>query len=254
MTLFPTFGLPTRQRVANSPKTGAERPGAATEAALGAADPDGDASTAVASSVMIQDALAPLDRAADAIQTEPEDGEAMALGQEVVIGAGGVLQSLDLVRHELDHVPTTVADHVIVVLTAVQTAFIRLDSGIIDAALRPRERVIVGAVTAAVTLALSVAGTMLAGVAGLCVAVLAGRSLQSIWYPWLVARELRQANRWPDYLTKWPACLASRRSRMMTYAQARQCAWRKLAEWKRRGLLCDCSKAASTFEELSSGI
>jgi O-antigen/teichoic acid export membrane protein len=79
----------------------------------------------------------------------------------------------------------------LLVLIAVQTAFIRVDSGMIDAALRPRERVQVGAVAAVVSLILATLGAMHFGVAGLAGGVLLGRAVQSVGYPVLVARLLR---------------------------------------------------------------
>jgi O-antigen/teichoic acid export membrane protein len=74
----------------------------------------------------------------------------------------------------------------LLVLMAAQTAFIRCDAYIIDAALQPGRRVRVSALAAAVGLALSILLTYYAGMVGLCVGILAGRAIQSVWYPVLV--------------------------------------------------------------------
>jgi O-antigen/teichoic acid export membrane protein len=76
--------------------------------------------------------------------------------------------------------------NLLLVMIAVQTAFIRCDSYIIDAALQPGRRVRVSAVAAAIALALSVILTWYAGIIGLCLGVLAGRLTQTIWYPVVV--------------------------------------------------------------------
>jgi O-antigen/teichoic acid export membrane protein len=74
----------------------------------------------------------------------------------------------------------------LLVLIAAQTAFIRCDAYIIDAALQPGCRVRVSAVAAAIALSLSVVLTWYWGMPGLCLGILAGRATQTIWYPILV--------------------------------------------------------------------
>jgi O-antigen/teichoic acid export membrane protein len=74
----------------------------------------------------------------------------------------------------------------LIVLVISQTAFIRADSYIIDAALRPRGRVVIGAITAVATLALGIALTHYLGIVGLCLGLLLGRSIQAIAYPLIV--------------------------------------------------------------------
>jgi O-antigen/teichoic acid export membrane protein len=76
----------------------------------------------------------------------------------------------------------------LIVLITVQTAFIRTDAYIIDAALRPKQRVLVAAAAAVLTLGLTVTMTRAYGVAGLCVGTLLGRSVQSLAYPLLARR------------------------------------------------------------------
>jgi O-antigen/teichoic acid export membrane protein len=75
----------------------------------------------------------------------------------------------------------------LIVLVMVQSAFIRCDAYVIDAALQPAQRVRVGIVAGVLTLALCVWLTHLAGMIGLCLGVLLGRSIQSVGYPVLVA-------------------------------------------------------------------
>lgn len=78
--------------------------------------------------------------------------------------------------------------NLLLVLIAAQTAFIRCDAYIIDAALQPGRRVRVSALAAAVGLLLSIVLTYQAGMLGLCLGVLAGRAIQTGWYPVLVRR------------------------------------------------------------------
>ena len=74
----------------------------------------------------------------------------------------------------------------LIVCIALQTAFIRTDSYIIDAALRPRGRVVIGAITVIATLGLGVVLTHAFGLLGLCIGLLAGRAIQSVAYPLIV--------------------------------------------------------------------
>ncbi|PYP51839.1 MAG: hypothetical protein DMD45_06540 [Gemmatimonadetes bacterium] len=83
----------------------------------------------------------------------------------------------------------------LIVLVAVQTVFIRTDAYVIDAALRPRPRVLAGAGAALVTIALAVPLTRLFGAVGLCVGLLGGRAVQSAAYPLLVRDSLGSRGR-----------------------------------------------------------
>jgi O-antigen/teichoic acid export membrane protein len=76
--------------------------------------------------------------------------------------------------------------NLLIVLIAVQSAFIRCDAYLIDAALQPARRVRVGICSGILTLILALVLTHVAGMVGLCVAILLGRSTQSIGYPLLV--------------------------------------------------------------------
>jgi O-antigen/teichoic acid export membrane protein len=84
--------------------------------------------------------------------------------------------------------------NLLLVVMAVQTAFIRCDAYIIDAALQPGRRVRVSAVAAAVAVILSTVLTRYAGIAGLCLGLLAGRAVQSVCYPILVNDCLAKAS------------------------------------------------------------
>ena len=84
--------------------------------------------------------------------------------------------------------------NLLLVVIALQTAFIRCDAYLIDAGLRPRARVQVGAAAAAVTIAAALALTPALGVAGACLGVVLGRAVQSVAFPMIVSRLLgRQA-------------------------------------------------------------
>jgi O-antigen/teichoic acid export membrane protein len=82
--------------------------------------------------------------------------------------------------------------NLLVVCITVQTAFIRSDGYILDAALQPRLRVVVTVVAAAVTIPAALALTRPYGIVGLCIAIFLGRSVQTITYPLLVARCLER--------------------------------------------------------------
>ena len=72
-----------------------------------------------------------------------------------------------------------------------QTMFIRSDSYLIDVALRPRDRVLVGAAAALVTIGAAIPLTQAFGVIGLCLGILIGGAIQSIAYPVIVGSCLR---------------------------------------------------------------
>lgn len=83
--------------------------------------------------------------------------------------------------------------NLLLVLIAAQTGFIRCDAYIIDAALQPGHRVRVSAVAALLAITLSVGLTHVAGMPGLCLGILLGRAVQTIWYPILVKGCVLQA-------------------------------------------------------------
>ena len=82
--------------------------------------------------------------------------------------------------------------NLLIVGVMVQTAFIRGDAFIIDAALRPRPRVIVTGIAAALTIAATLILTPVLGIVGLCLGIIVGRLPQSFVYPRLVASCLRR--------------------------------------------------------------
>jgi O-antigen/teichoic acid export membrane protein len=92
--------------------------------------------------------------------------------------------------------------NLLLVLIAAQTAFIRCDAYLIDAALQPGRRVRVSLIAAAATLTFTVLLTWQAGMVGLCLGILAGRATQMIWYPELVRRCLGQV---PELSLRWLA-------------------------------------------------
>jgi O-antigen/teichoic acid export membrane protein len=83
--------------------------------------------------------------------------------------------------------------NLLIVCVMVQTAFIRGDAFVIDAALRPRPRVIVTAIAAVLTVGATLALTPTLGIAGLCAGILLGRLPQTLAYPRLVASSLRRS-------------------------------------------------------------
>jgi len=87
--------------------------------------------------------------------------------------------------------------NLLIVAIMAQTAFVRSDAYIIDAALQPRLRVIVTAVAATLTIVLATLFTMRFGTVGLCLGIIAGRLTQSVAYPHLVRRCFGDTSR-PD--------------------------------------------------------
>jgi O-antigen/teichoic acid export membrane protein len=83
----------------------------------------------------------------------------------------------------------------LIVMVVGQTAFIRTDSYIIDAALRPKGRVVVGAITVVATLALGITLTKAFGILGLSLGMLMGRAIQSVSYPLIVRSCLNHPER-----------------------------------------------------------
>lgn len=92
-----------------------------------------------------------------------------------------------------DHLYAGALVNLLIVLTAAQTAFIRTDAYVLDAALKPRERVMIGAGAAVLTLAACFGLTQLFGLPGLVAGVIVGRAVQSVGYPWLARTSLGEA-------------------------------------------------------------
>ena len=81
---------------------------------------------------------------------------------------------------------------VLIVIMAAQFVLIRNDANIIDLTLNLRQKVLLGGLSA--TLSIAFAGVLIGvfnlGIPGLCMGFIAGRSLLSLGYPWLAGRFL----------------------------------------------------------------
>jgi len=98
--------------------------------------------------------------------------------------------------------------NVLLVLAAAQSTFIRNDAYVIDAALRPRLRVLVGAAAAALAIALMVLLTPRLGIVGVCLGLLGGRLTQTVAYPMIARACLGPAPR-PSAAGHWVRRLAA---------------------------------------------
>lgn len=74
----------------------------------------------------------------------------------------------------------------LIVLMMIQTVSIRTNSCVIDAALQVRQRVIINALAAVLSVVLMVILTPYCGMVGLCLGILAGRIIQSVYLPIIV--------------------------------------------------------------------
>lgn len=82
------------------------------------------------------------------------------------------------------------AVQLLIVVIAAQTAFIRADAYVIDAALQSWLRVVISAGTVVVTIAFAIAFTRIWGLPGLCLGVVVGRLTQTVAYPVLARRSV----------------------------------------------------------------
>ncbi|HVH08861.1 MAG TPA: oligosaccharide flippase family protein [Gemmatimonadales bacterium] len=80
--------------------------------------------------------------------------------------------------------------NLLTVLVTIQTALVRSDAYVLDAALQPRSRVVVSAVAAVLVLGIGLALAPALGMTGVCLGLLAGRAAQSVAYPALVSASL----------------------------------------------------------------
>ncbi|HLZ44693.1 MAG TPA: hypothetical protein VKQ05_03350 [Gemmatimonadales bacterium] len=87
--------------------------------------------------------------------------------------------------------------NLLIVIVTIQTALLRSDSYLLDAALRPRERVIISAVAGICALGLGLALAPKLGMVGVCTGLLIARAIQSIAYPVIVSRSLGASRRLP---------------------------------------------------------
>src|SRR4029077_5677757 len=74
----------------------------------------------------------------------------------------------------------------LIVLIMIQTVYIRTHSCVIDAALQVRQRVIINAMAALLSVVFMVILTLYLGIVGLCLGLLGGRVVQSIYLPLIV--------------------------------------------------------------------
>jgi len=87
--------------------------------------------------------------------------------------------------------------NLLIVLVMVQFMFIRNDAFIIDLTLQLREKVILGAVAAVLSIGLSALLIPSWGITGLCLGMVAGRLILTVSYPLIVSRQLEQPRRLP---------------------------------------------------------
>ena len=80
--------------------------------------------------------------------------------------------------------------NLLLVAIMAQSAFVRSDAYIIDAALQPRQRVLVAAIALLPTVGLATLLAMHFGAVGLCIGIFSGRLTQSIAYPRLARTAL----------------------------------------------------------------
>jgi O-antigen/teichoic acid export membrane protein len=91
-------------------------------------------------------------------------------------------------EHYAGSIPT-----VLIVLVVMQFVLIRNDANIIDLTLRLRRKVLMGALSVALSLVAAgvLVGYLRLGIVGLCLGLLAGRSILSVGYPILIGRFLK---------------------------------------------------------------
>lgn len=85
--------------------------------------------------------------------------------------------------------------NLLIVLVMAQTTFIRSDAYLIDATLKLRNRVLVAALAAFLSIVFSIILTPYLKIVGLCIGVLIGRLVQSISYPFMLNSCLAKAKR-----------------------------------------------------------
>ncbi len=110
-----------------------------------------------------------------------------------VVGAAVLLWNESFVRLWVGpeyYVGTTA--NVLIMWTILQFILLRCDAQIIDLTLKLRDKVLIGAVSTAISVsaAVVVLRAFDGGIAGLCLAFLAGRSILTVAYPWMVGRFL----------------------------------------------------------------
>ncbi len=87
--------------------------------------------------------------------------------------------------------------NLLIVVLTLQTALLRSDAFLLDAALQPRARVIISAIAGVLAVGGGVALAPYFGMIGVCLALLAGRAVQSLGYPILARASLSGSRRVP---------------------------------------------------------
>lgn len=80
--------------------------------------------------------------------------------------------------------------NILIVLVVFQYMFIQNDSSIINTTLDLKQKVYIGLVSAAIMISCIFLLVPEYGIAGLCIALLAGRAVMSIGYPWIISKKL----------------------------------------------------------------
>lgn len=125
-------------------------------------------------------------------------GEMMTLSWVVLAATGSTIlvwnRSFVSMWVGVDHYAGPWAN-LLIVLMVVQFVFIRNDAFVIDLTLQLREKVVMGAVAAVISIALSAALIPRFGIAGLCLGMITGRLALTVSYPFVVNRQLGRAGR-----------------------------------------------------------
>ena len=140
--------------------------------------------------------------------------------------------------------------NLLLVVLAVQTSLIRCDSYIIDAALQPRQRVLISFAAAAIAITSMLPLTVRFGMVGLCLGLLAGRLVQSIAYPVLATTVLARPRPSAFTGTLRPACTTLS---VFTIAAALGSTWRA-SGWVALGALAIASCGAAVVLCLLFGL
>lgn len=118
---------------------------------------------------------------------------AVAWLMATVAGAGVLLWEASFLRLWVDEVePPGVLPTLLIVLMVVQLTFIRVDSNIIDLTLNIRRKVLLGLLSAALSIGLAwlLVERYELGITGLAAGFIAGRAVQSVSYPLMIGRIL----------------------------------------------------------------
>lgn len=81
----------------------------------------------------------------------------------------------------------------LIVLVVMQYVFIRVDASVIDLTLRLNRKVIIGAISVTISILIASGLTYFfkMGIIGVCLGIMAGRSILSVAYPWIIGQSLQ---------------------------------------------------------------